>query len=66
MSSTNESSGYISTKVFSALYGLVGYGLTYCIKFMPGMLEAAMIIGRLVHLMSRTLPSNCDASSLMP
>ena len=33
------------TKVFSALYGLVGYGLTYCIKFMPGMLEAAMIIG---------------------
>ena len=33
------------TKVFSALYGLTGYGLTYCIKFMPGMLEAAMIIG---------------------
>ena len=33
------------TKVFSALYGLVGYGLTYAIKFMPGMLEAAMIIG---------------------
>ena len=44
--STNENAGYLSTKVFSATYGLVGYGLTYCIRFMPGMLEAAMIIGR--------------------
>ena len=42
--STNES-GPAWPKVFSALYGLVGYALTYCIRFMPGMLEAAMIIG---------------------
>ena len=33
------------TKIFSALYGLIGYGLTYCIKLMPGMMEAAVIIG---------------------
>jgi len=33
------------TKVFSAIFGLIGYGVTFLIRFMPGMLEAGLIIG---------------------
>ena len=33
------------TKVFSFLFGLIGYALTFVIRYLPGMLEAAMVIG---------------------
>merc|ERR1711915_714591 len=33
------------TKVFSFTFGLIGYGLTFIIRYLPGMLEAAMVIG---------------------
>jgi len=37
------------TKIFSAVFGLIGYGVTFLIRFMPGMLEAAMIIGGVIN-----------------
>ena len=37
------------TKIFSAFFGLVGYSITFLIRFMPGMLEAAMIIGGVIN-----------------
>ena len=37
------------TKLFSFLFGLVAYGLTFLIRFMPGMLEAAIVIGGVVN-----------------
>lgn len=35
----------LATKLFSAMFGLLGYGVTFLIRFMPGMLEAAMVVG---------------------
>ena len=37
------------TKIFSAIFGLVGYSITFLIRFMPGMLEAAMIVGGVIN-----------------
>ena len=37
------------TKVFSFLFGLLAYGLTFVIRFMPGMMEAAIVIGGVVN-----------------
>lgn len=37
------------TKVFSLMYAVIGYGLTFLIRFMPGMLEAGMVIGGVVN-----------------
>ena len=31
--------------MFSLVFGCVGYGVTFLIRFMPGMLELAMVIG---------------------
>ena len=31
--------------MFSLLFGCIGYGVTFLIRFMPGMLELAMVIG---------------------
>ena len=33
------------TKLFSFLFGFIGYALTFVIRYLPGMLEAAMVIG---------------------
>ena len=37
------------TKIFSAIFGLIGYSVTFLIRFMPGMLEAAMVIGGVIN-----------------
>ena len=37
------------TKIFSAAFGLVAYSITFLIRFMPGMLEAAYIIGGVIN-----------------
>ena len=31
--------------MFSLLFGCIGYGVTFLIRFMPGMLELAMVVG---------------------
>merc|ERR1719192_1695519 len=33
------------TKIFSVVFGCVGYGVTFLIRYMPGMLELAMVVG---------------------
>ena len=37
------------TNVFSSIFGFLGYSMTFLIRFMPGMLEAAMIIGGVIN-----------------
>ena len=37
------------TKLFSFMFGLIAYGLTFVIRYMPGMMEAAVIIGGVVN-----------------
>jgi len=37
------------TKIFSFLFGLLAYGLTFLIRYMPGMMEAAIVIGGVVN-----------------
>ena len=36
-------------KLFSFLFGLLAYGLTFLIRFLPGMMEAAIVIGGVVN-----------------
>jgi sodium-coupled monocarboxylate transporter 8/12 len=37
------------TKIFSFLFGLLAYSLTFVIRFIPGMMEAAIVIGGVVN-----------------
>lgn len=49
LSRMNNIQQALLTKIFSAIFGLLGYSMTFLIRFMPGMLEAAMIIGGVIN-----------------
>jgi len=37
------------TKLFSFIFGVACFGITYLIRYMPGLLEAAMVVGGVVN-----------------